>query len=163
MDWLFLIVISFTVLTSHCQRHYVRQYVVRVSVVVAAQAMTAYGEVEKQLQSFLNSARDGASGQVRVLVVYSRAYILSPPPPPLFPPDILWIEDCVGFGEETKFLLLSGFEPWFLRRVNHSLVITPTELPRSIRSLYKYLGACWQIVVRSSRVLLPSVKQVWTG
>ena len=81
MDWLFLIVISFTVLTSHCQRHYVRQYVVRVSVVVAAQAMTAYGEVEKQLQSFLNSARDGASGQVRVLVVYSRAYILSPPPP----------------------------------------------------------------------------------
>ena len=92
--------------------------------------------------------------------------ISSPPytPPPFRPvANILWIEDWVGFGEEAKYLLPSGVEPWFLRRVDRSLVITPTELPRSIWSLYKYLGACRQTVVGSSCVLLLSVKQMWTG
>ena len=70
---------------SHCHRHYLSQYIVRVSTVVSVQAMKACGEVEIQLHSFLNSARDGASGQVHALTVNSQRNILSPLPPNYWP------------------------------------------------------------------------------
>jgi hypothetical protein len=70
---------------SHCHHHYISQYIVRVGTVVSVQAMKAYEEVEIQLQSFLNLARDGASGQVHALTVNSQRNILSPLNTPLPP------------------------------------------------------------------------------
>jgi hypothetical protein len=152
--------LQFAVITSYFNRHYISQHIVRVSV-VSVQAMKAYGEVEKQLQSFSNSARDGASSQVHTLAVYFQRNILSPPP--CSPSPYTLNRGMGGLRRRYKVLAAVGGQPMIFQTADRSLAITLTKLPRSIWSLYKCLCACRITVVRSSCVLLPSVKQAWTG